>query len=65
MDPAAPWLSHYDDGVPATLGTYPDRTLVDYLAAGQRLDEFLEDFPTVHREAAVGVLYLAAALVVN
>src|SRR5215212_7453939 len=40
MDPAAPWLSHYDAGVPATLGAYPDRTLVDYLedAARERPD---------------------------
>jgi long-chain acyl-CoA synthetase len=32
MTSAAPWLSHYDPGVPATLAPYPDRTLVDYLA---------------------------------
>jgi long-chain acyl-CoA synthetase len=31
MSAAAPWLSNYDDGVPATLAPYPDRTLVDYL----------------------------------
>jgi uncharacterized protein (DUF433 family) len=43
----------------------PVRTLVDYLAAGQSLDEFLEDFPTVPREDAVGVLELAAALVLH
>ena len=36
MDPAAPWRSHYDDGVPPTLGAYPDRTLIDYLADGAR-----------------------------
>ncbi len=24
-----PWLEHYDDGVPATLAPYPDKTLVD------------------------------------
>jgi long-chain acyl-CoA synthetase len=30
---AAPWLAHYDPDVPATLAPYPDRTLVDYLAA--------------------------------
>jgi long-chain acyl-CoA synthetase len=30
--PAAPWLSHYDDDVPATLAPYPNRTLIDYLA---------------------------------
>src|SRR5438128_2366205 len=27
-----PWLAHYDEGVPATLAPYPDRTLVDCLA---------------------------------
>jgi long-chain acyl-CoA synthetase len=27
----APWLSHYDEGVPATLAPYPQRTLLDYL----------------------------------
>jgi long-chain acyl-CoA synthetase len=36
----APWLGHYDDGVPATLAPYPDRTLTDYLgdAARERPD---------------------------
>ena len=28
----APWLAHYDRGVPRTLAPYPDRTLLDYLA---------------------------------
>ena len=32
----APWLAHYDAGVPATLAPYPDRTLVDYLADAAR-----------------------------
>ncbi|HEX3645968.1 MAG TPA: AMP-binding protein, partial [Vicinamibacterales bacterium] len=31
MSPAAPWLAHYDPGVPATLAPYPDRTLIDYV----------------------------------
>src|SRR5262245_46317412 len=26
-----PWLAHYDEGVPATLAPYAERTLVDYL----------------------------------
>jgi uncharacterized protein (DUF433 family) len=38
-------------------------TLVDYLAAGQPLDELLTDFPTVTRAQADGVLALAAQLV--
>jgi long-chain acyl-CoA synthetase len=33
---SAPWLAHYDDGVPATLGPYPNRTLVDYLTDAAR-----------------------------
>ena len=36
MHPAAPWLAHYDPGVPATLAPYPDRTLVDYIADAVR-----------------------------
>jgi long-chain acyl-CoA synthetase len=27
----APWLEHYDAGMPRSIGTYPDRTLVDVL----------------------------------
>jgi uncharacterized protein (DUF433 family) len=66
---SAELISRSDDvlgGTPVFQGTrVPVRTLVDYLEAGQRLDEFLEDFPTVHREQAVGVLELAAALVLH
>ena len=36
MPTAAPWLAHYDPGVPATLAPYPDRTLVDYVADAAR-----------------------------
>ena len=32
----APWLAHYDAGVPATLAPYPVRTLVDYLTDAVR-----------------------------
>ncbi len=32
----APWLAHYDPGVPATLAPYPNRTLVDYVADAAR-----------------------------
>jgi long-chain acyl-CoA synthetase len=32
MPPTAPWLAHYDSGVPATLAPYPERTLLDYVA---------------------------------
>jgi uncharacterized protein (DUF433 family) len=34
----------------------PFQTLIDYLAAGRQLSEFLEDFPTVTKEQAVAAL---------
>ena len=34
----------------------PVDTLFEYLAAGETLEEFLHQFPTVSREQAVGVL---------
>lgn len=36
MTPSAPWLSHYDADVPATLAPYPPRTLLDYLSDSAR-----------------------------
>ena len=36
MTPDAPWLAHFDPGVPPTLEPYPNRTLVDYLADAAR-----------------------------
>jgi len=38
----------------------PVKNLVDYLAAGDTLDQFLDDFPTVKREQAVAALEIAA-----
>lgn len=47
-------------GTPVFVGTrVPVQTLLDYLEAGDPLDEFLEDFPTVSREQVVAVLELA------
>jgi len=43
----------------------PFQALLDYLEAGQTLDEFLEDFPTVTRETAVQALEHAKSLVVG
>jgi long-chain acyl-CoA synthetase len=36
MTPRAPWLAHYDNGVPASLAPYPSRTLLDYVADAAR-----------------------------
>lgn len=37
----------------------PVRNLLDYLASGETLSEFLEDFPSVSREQAQAALDLA------
>ena len=40
-------------GTPVFAGTrVPVQTLIDYLKAGDRIDDFLEQFPTVTREQA-------------
>jgi len=36
MAASAPWLAHYDADVPATLGPYPQKTLVDFVAEWAR-----------------------------
>lgn len=44
-------------GIPCFRGTrVPFQNLLDYLEAGDTLDEFLEQFPTVTREMAVEAL---------
>ena len=47
-------------GTPVFAGTrVPIQTLLDYLAAGDRLDDFLDEFPTVSHQQAVAFLELA------
>ena len=49
-------------GIPVFAGTRVTvRTLIDYLEACERLDAFLDDFPTVSRAQATGVLELIKA----
>jgi uncharacterized protein (DUF433 family) len=46
-------------GTPVFRGTrVPIKNLFDYLEAGDNLEIFLADFPTVSREQAIGVLKL-------
>ena len=53
-------------GVPVFAGTrVPVRTMIEYLAAGDRLDNFLDDFPTVDREQAVRVLELMKTFILT
>ncbi|MBO9360797.1 MAG: DUF433 domain-containing protein [Thermoflexus sp.] len=50
-------------GTPVFAGTrVPIQAFLDHLEAGHTLDEFLEDFPTVTREQAIGVLEHLKAL---
>ena len=54
-------------GTPVFRGTrVPVQTLIDYLEAGDPLEAFLKDFPSVSREHAVAVLEVAkSALLAN
>jgi uncharacterized protein (DUF433 family) len=47
-------------GVPVFVGTrVPLKNLFDLLEAGDSLDQFLEDYPSVSREQALAALELA------
>ncbi len=51
-------------GTPVFVGTrVPIKNLFDYLAAGDSLEEFLTDFPSVRKEQAVAMLEIAQAIV--
>ena len=53
-------------GTPVFPGTrVPVQTLLDYLEAGETIDDFLAGFPTVTRERVVAFLERGAALAVT
>ena len=53
-------------GTSVFVGTrVPVRALLDYLEHGRPLSEFLEDFPTVDKALAVGVLEYVKQLVAH
>ncbi len=63
MQSEAVFHSHPEilSGTPVFVGTrVPVRALLDYLEAGDSLDEFLDDFPGVQREQAIRFLEQAA-----
>jgi uncharacterized protein (DUF433 family) len=44
-------------GTPVFIGTrVPAQTLLDYLKAGESIDDFLDGFPTVTREQVIAFL---------
>lgn len=52
-------------GTPVFRGTrVPIKTLLDYLEAGDSLDEFLDHFPSVSREQAIAALELAKEMLI-
>lgn len=52
-------------GTPVFVGTrVPVQALIDYLEGGHALEEFLDDFPTVSRELAIGALEQAKSLLI-
>lgn len=62
--PDKPQVVHSDpdilSGTPVFVGTrVPVQSLFDYLEAGDTLDEFLRQFPSVKRDQAVAALELA------
>jgi uncharacterized protein (DUF433 family) len=53
-------------GTPVFAGTrVPLKNLVDYLAAGDPLERFLDHFPSVTREQAVAALEIAGDLLAS
>ena len=53
-------------GTPVFRGTrVPFQALLDYLEGGQTLDEFLDDFPTVSKDAAIAALEFSKSLLVR
>ena len=53
-------------GTPVFSGTrVPVRILMEHLEAGDRLDEFLDDYPTVTRDQAVKLLERATTALVG
>lgn len=67
--PATPLITTSPDrlgGTPVFAGTrVPVQTLIEYLEAGDSLDVFLDQFPSVTREHAVAVLELAKQVLVE
>ena len=53
-------------GTPVFVGTQvPVRILMEYLEAGDRLDDFLTDYPTVSRHQAVALLEHATTMLLS
>ena len=57
---------HILGGTPVFSGTrVPVRILMEHLEAGDRLDDFLDDYPTVSRDQAVKLLGRATTILMG
>jgi uncharacterized protein (DUF433 family) len=69
MSANPPVIYHDPDilgGTPVFVGTrVPVKTLLDYLEAGDSLDEFLDHFPSVTREQVIAALELAKEMLTS
>ncbi len=58
--PVSKLIEHSPDvlgDTPVFVGTrVPVRTLIDYIEGGHSLEDFLDDFPTINRDQAIGIL---------
>ena len=65
----SPTIARYPDvvgGEAVFVGTrVPVRTLLDYLEAGESIDDFLEGFPSATREQVIAVLEEASSRAVT
>ena len=53
-------------GTPVFMGTrVPVQNLFDYLETSETLETFLDDFPSVTREQALGVLEISRQYLIN
>ena len=69
MKPDASVVRSYPEilgGTAVFVGTrVPVKILIDYLEAGDRLDDFLRDFPAVTREQAIAALEIARSALLS
>ena len=60
------WNPDILGGTPVFSGTrVPVRVLMEHLGAGDSLDDFLDDYPTVSRDQAVELLKRATAMLLD
>lgn len=53
-------------GIPVFIGArVPVQNLFDYLEAGDRIDDFIDDFPSVTRDQAIAALEIARSALVS